>query len=102
MPLFMAKKEVFAWIKQGRKTIDVRKGKPRQGNIAVFQSGNNHLRFPILKRETGKLAEIVRPDNFKQVIPPAENLQAALNYFHCLYGIYDGQFTAYYLADLKK
>lgn len=102
MPLFMAKREVFAWIKQGRKTIDVRKGQPRQGDIAVFQSGANHLRFHIFKRETGKLAEIVRPDNFKLVIPQAENLQSALNYLHDLYGNYDGQFTAYYLTDLEK
>ena len=38
MPLLMAKKEVFAWLKAGVKTVDVRKGNGRRGDIAVFSA----------------------------------------------------------------
>jgi hypothetical protein len=37
MPLFMAKKEVFEWIRTGQKTIELRRGGARQG---VRQSFN--------------------------------------------------------------
>ena len=75
MPLFFAKKEVYAWLKEGKKTIDVRKGNVRQGEVAVFQCGDSYLRFPIVKKETGKLTEIIRPDNYKQIIPTAQSLE---------------------------
>jgi hypothetical protein len=29
MPLFMVKKEVFRWIRLGRKTVELRKGKAK-------------------------------------------------------------------------
>jgi ASC-1-like (ASCH) protein len=97
MPLFLAKKEVFAWIKDGKKTIDVRKGSPRLGEIAVFQCGNNHLRIQIARRETGKLFEVIRDDNYRLIIPTANNLEEALSYICRLYPTGDGLFTAYYL-----
>jgi ASC-1-like (ASCH) protein len=99
MPLFLAKKEVYAWIKEGKKTIDVRKGNARRGEIAVFQSGANSLRLPIVKKETGKLAEVIRKDNYQQVVPSAENLEAAIGYLCDLYGACGGVFTAYYLSQ---
>ena len=102
MPLFPAKKEVYAWIKDGKKTIDVRKGNPWRGEVAVFQSGANYLRLTIIKKETGKLAEVIRPDNYKQIIPSAESLEAALKYLHNLYGVNGEFYTAYYLAHPKK
>ncbi|XES76651.1 MAG: hypothetical protein ACBZ72_10775 [Candidatus Bathyarchaeia archaeon] len=101
MPLFTAKKEVYHWLKEGKKTIDVRKGNPRSGEVAVFQSGSSYLRFSIVKTETGKLHEVIRADNYLQIIPPAENLQAARNYLRGIYGDYDGLFTAYHLAPPK-
>ena len=97
MPLLIAKKEVYAWLKDGKKTIDVRKGQGRRGDIAVFQCGKSHLRFAIVKKETGTLIEVIRNDNYRQVIPSAQSLEEALSYLQQLYGAYSGVFTAYYL-----
>ena len=98
MPLFRAKKEVFEWIKQGRKTIDIRKGKPHRGEIAFFQSGPHSIKMKIIRKETGQLTDVVRQDNFRSVIPVARDLGEAVAY---LCGIYGGDgggvFTAYYL-----
>jgi ASC-1-like (ASCH) protein len=101
-PLFQAKKEVYAWLREGRKTIDIRKGKARRGDIAVFQSGAIHLRLPITKKETGTLAEVIRADNYKQIIPPANSVEDALSYLRGLYTAHNGTFTAYYLAKSKN
>jgi ASC-1-like (ASCH) protein len=100
--LFLARKEVFTWLKEGAKTIDVRKGDPRQGDTAVFQSGANHLRLYIVNKETGLLEEVVTADNFKFVIPTAKTLEEALEYFRKLYAVSSGVFTAYYLAQTKE
>jgi hypothetical protein len=97
LPLFPAKKEVFAWIKDGRKTIDVRKGKAWRGEIAVVQSGARYLRLKIVKKETGKLAEVIRADNYRLIIPTAKSLHSARAYLRGLYQDGDGLFTAYYL-----
>ena len=99
LPLFMTKKEVFVWLKDGTKTIDVRKGKPSRGETATFMSGPNLLRLPIVKKETGKLAEIIRPDNFKSVIPTAKTHIDALNYLQTLYQTSEGTFTAYHVSQ---
>ena len=100
MPLFFAKKEVFQWLSQGQKTIDVRKGNPKHGEIAVFQSGPNILRLKIVKTECGQLTDILRLDNFKEVIPSAVVLGDAVDYLQGIYGVYEGVFTAYYVARL--
>jgi hypothetical protein len=98
--LFFAKKEVFKWLSQGQITIDVRKGKPKPGEIAVFQSGPNILRLKIVKTECGQLTDILRLDNFKAVIPSAEVLGDAVGYLREIYGVEGGAFTAYYVASL--
>ncbi len=98
LPLFPAKKEVFAWIKNGEKTIDIRKGKPARGDVAVIQCGNNYLRLPIVKKESGKLTEVIRADNFRLIIPSAATLDDALGYLRGLYGDDEGLFTAYYVT----
>ena len=70
----MTKKEVMLWIKNGTKTIDVRKGNPRRGETAVFLSGPNILRLKIVNKETGKLADIA-PTILKFMnIPVPENM----------------------------
>ena len=102
MPLLIAKKEVFEWIKQGRKTIDIRKGKPVRGEIAVFLSGPCSLRLKIVGRETGKLTDVVRMDNYKSVIPDAKNLGEAIAYLCGIYGDYAGVFTAYHVVPLER
>ncbi len=98
MTMFLAKKEVFQWLKEGKKTIDVRKGKPRPGEVAVFTSGPHVLKMRIVGVRCGKLGEVVREDNFRQVIPSAANLEDALGYVRGFYGGYDGVFTAYTVA----
>ncbi len=73
-PLFTVKKEVFSWLRDGSKTIDVRKGTPRRGSIAFFQSGKNHLRQHIVKTETGALTDVIR--KFTVKIGVAEGAEA--------------------------
>jgi ASC-1-like (ASCH) protein len=99
LPLLYVRKEVFCWLKQGKKTIDIRKGKPLRGENIVFQSGPNTLRAKIVKRESGLLDEILRSDNYMKVIPSAVRLCDALDYLQMIYGACDGVFTAYYLAS---
>lgn len=100
MPLFYAKKEVFQALKRGNKTIDVRKGKPRVGEFAVFQCGSDVLKLRIICVETGELSEVVRADNFLRIIPWVERLDEAVVYLQGLYPEYVGVFTAYYLESL--
>jgi ASC-1-like (ASCH) protein len=102
MPLFMARKEVFMWLKAGIKTIDVRKGKPLKGEVAVFQSGASHLEFPIIKKETGRLTEVITQENFRAIVPTARNLSDALGYLQAIYGTEEGVFTAYHLTQRKQ
>ncbi len=101
MPLFLTKKEVFEWLKQGQKTIDIRKGNPHRGEFAVFLSGSSSLRLKIVKKESGRLTDIVRSDNYGLVIPSAEGVGDAIVYLRKPYGVYDGVFTAYYVSALK-
>jgi hypothetical protein len=101
LPLFFARKEVFNWLGQGQKTVDIRKGNPIVGEFAVFQSGPQTLKFKIVKRESGKLEDVLRLDNFKTVIPSATNLGDAFGYLRGIYSIYDGVFTAYYVELVK-
>jgi hypothetical protein len=96
--LFFAKREVFQWLSQGQKTIDVRKGNPKPGEIAVFQSGSSILRLKIVKTECGQLTDILRLNNFKAVIPSAAVLGDAIGYLKGIYGVDEGVFTAYYVA----
>jgi len=98
--MFYARKEAFEWLAQGKKTIDVRKGNPLDGEIAVFQSGPRSLRLRIVKKESGRLEEILRFDNFRAVIPSALELEDAFDYLQKIYGLVDGIFTAYYVGAL--
>ena len=100
MPLFRAKKEAFEWLTSSTKTIDIRKGDPYRGEVAVYLSGRKVLRMRIIKKETGKLREVVRSDNYRLVIPSAVALDDALAYLRGLYVGYDGVFTAYYVVPL--
>ena len=86
LPFFLAKKEVFEWLKQGKKTIDIRRGNPRQGDMAIFASGYCRLTLRIVKTQSGKLTEVIRSDNYRQIIPTAETLDDAITYLRRLYG----------------
>ena len=100
LPWFFAKKEVFKWLMNGQKTIDIRKGNLKSGDIAVFQSGPNVWRLKIVKTEVGLLSEILRSDNFKAVIPSALELEDVVSYLRRIYGVCNGVFTAYYVEPV--
>jgi ASC-1-like (ASCH) protein len=100
LPLLYARKEVLNWVKQGHKTIDVRKGKPRRGEIARFQSGPHFVKMRIVGREFGKILDVVRADNYRLVIPSASCLEDAVAYLRGIYGDCEGVFTAYHIAPL--
>jgi hypothetical protein len=99
MPFLYAKKEVYLWLKQGKKNVDIRKGLPKRGEFAVFQCGPEVLRRRIVAREVGTLAEVVRADNFLNIIPTVGTLKDAIAYIRGLYPAYDGVFTAYHLES---
>ena len=50
--LFMVKKEVFEWIRTGQKNIELRRGKAKKGDVAVFQCGRNLRAMPIYRLGT--------------------------------------------------
>jgi len=93
----MVKKEVFEWVKSGQKTVEVRRGSARKGEEAVFQCGSHILRLQIAKKETGRLAEIVRQDNFKAIISTANSQDETIRCIQSLYGTTERVFSAYYL-----
>jgi ASC-1-like (ASCH) protein len=94
MLLFIVKKEVFEWIKAGRKTIELRKGIARAGDQAVFQCGRNILRGKIVKKDEGSLATLLQSLNFKHIIPAASSVEEATAYINRLYGSTEECFTA--------
>jgi ASC-1-like (ASCH) protein len=94
----MVKKEVFEWIKTGKKTIELRKGKAKSGDQAVFQCGRNNLRGKIVRKDEEKLQTLLQSLNFKQIIPTAHSIEEAEAYIKKLYRTTDGTFTAYQFA----
>jgi hypothetical protein len=68
-------------VSQGKKTIDVRKGNLKLGEIAFFQLGLHELKLKIVTPESGRLTEILRIHNYKAVIPSAVQLGDAFDYF---------------------
>jgi len=94
----LAKKEVYEWLKTGQKTIDVRRGKPRQGERVLFISGPHRLEMQIVDRQSGALSDLIRENNFRQVIPSAGSVDEAVNYLRRIYGDVDGVFTAYFVT----
>jgi ASC-1-like (ASCH) protein len=94
----MVKKEVFELIKTGKKTIELRKGRAKSGDQAVFQCGRNILRGKIVRKVEGNLQTLLQSINFKQIIPTANSAEEAKAYIKKLYGTTDGTFTAYQFA----
>jgi hypothetical protein len=101
LPFLLAKREVFLWLKEGKKTIDVRRGNPKPGEIARFQCGPYSTELKVVRSATGPLLELVCEDNFRLVIPSAACLADAFAYLRGIYGSLDGVFTAYYLAPVS-
>jgi ASC-1-like (ASCH) protein len=93
----LAKKEVLEWLKSGQKTIDVRKGSPKQGDRVQFISGPYRLEMRVVGCESGRLSELIRVDNFRLVVPSAGSVEEAWAYLGRFYEDYDGVFTAYFV-----
>jgi ASC-1-like (ASCH) protein len=91
----MVKKEVFEWIKAGKKTIELRKGKAKSGDQAVFQCGRSILRGKIVRTHEGSLPTLLQSLDFKQIIPTVHSVEEAKAYIKKLYGTTDGTFVAY-------
>jgi ASC-1-like (ASCH) protein len=94
----MVKKGVFEWIKTGQKTIELRKGKAKSGEQAVFQCGRNIIRGKIISKDEEDLLTLLRNLNFREIIPTAESVEQAIVYIKKLYGTTEGTFTAYRFA----
>jgi len=102
LPVFRTKKEAFEWLTLSKKTIDIRRGNPHHGEVAVYLSGRKVLRMKIIRSETGRLGELVRTDNYGLVIPSATVIDDAIAYLRGLYDGYDGVFTAYYIVPFES
>ena len=96
MPAFLTKKEVFEWIRTGRKNVELRRGKIQNGDAITFLNGRNEsLSGRILRKKEGTLEDVLNAMNYKQIIPTAKNLDEAKAFIRRLYPSTEGIFTAY-------
>ncbi len=96
MPAFLTKKQVFEWIKTREKTIELRKGKPQNGNnIAFLNWRGETVKGRILRKSEGKLEEVLNADTFRKIVPPAKSLDEALAFVKQIYPLAGGTFTTY-------
>jgi ASC-1-like (ASCH) protein len=99
----MTKKEIYGWIEQGLKSVDIRRGEPKKGNVAVFVCGKTRLiRARILNKMEGELPYLLKHFGFRNVIPKANTLEEAMKYIEELYGTTTGTFTAYHFSCKSK
>jgi ASC-1-like (ASCH) protein len=101
LPLFIVKKEVFEWIRTGLKTVEIRKGKAKAGEWAIFQCGRSIIKRRIITKVEGELLFLLRNFAFKEIIPTAESVEEAQAYIQSLYGTTDRIFTAYQFATTQ-
>jgi hypothetical protein len=52
----------------------------------------------VIGRQSGTLGDLIRSDNFIQIIPSAGSVDEVLGYLRRIYGDVDGIFTAYFVA----
>jgi hypothetical protein len=83
--MLLAKKEVYEWLKTGQKTIDIRRGKPRQGERVLFVSGPHRLEMQIVDRRSGALLDLICLDNFRQLFL-CGSVDEAVDYLRRIYG----------------
>ena len=88
----MVKIEAFEWIRTGQKNIELRRGKAKKGDVAVFQCGRNILRRKIIKREEGNLTNVLRKGNHKNIIPSANTVEEVINYIKELRVLFSSPF----------
>ena len=96
MPSFSVRTQVYEWIKAGKKTIEIRKGKQRKGATIKFLSGRNQsIKGTILRKCEGKLEDVLNVDTYRKIVPTASNVDDALTFVKDIYPIADGPFTTY-------
>ena len=95
-PAFLTKKEVYEWIRTRRKTIELRRGKSQNGEKIAFLNGRNEsVKGRILRRQEGRLEEVLNAVTFKKIIPTASSLDEAKAFIKQIYPQTDGTFTTY-------
>jgi len=96
MPVFRTKKQVYQWIKRGEKTIELRSGKSLNGDNITFLSGRGQtIKARILRRQEGKLEDLLNAATFRKIVPSAKSLDEALTFVREIYPLADGMFTTY-------
>jgi ASC-1-like (ASCH) protein len=96
MPAFLTKKEVFEWIRTGRKNVELRRGKIQNGDVITFLNGRSEsISGRILRKKEGKLEDVLNTMNYNQIIPTAKNLDEAKVFIRRLYPSTRGTFTTY-------
>lgn len=82
--MFLIKKKYFKAIKNGSKTVDLRKLTKARENIkpgdeAVFVCGRDVLRKEIEKTTRGSLDKITKKIDFKKIVPWAKSKKDFVN-----------------------
>ncbi len=103
MPMFRTKKIVHGWIKSGEKTIELRKGRPIDGDNIIFLSGRGEKAIArIIARNEGTLEEVLNETTYKKIVPTAKNLAEALSFIAEIYPSAEGVFTTYEFQLIGK
>ncbi len=96
LPVFRIRKEPFEWIVTGKKNVELRRGKAKRGDSAIFLNGKNRtIRAKIIKRQEGRLGELLNSSSFRNIVPTARSLEEAMEYVTRIYPSAEGIFTAY-------
>jgi ASC-1-like (ASCH) protein len=96
VPVFRIKKQVYNWIKSGEKTIELRRGISRHGDSILFLGGRGEsIKVHILKKQEGKLEDLLNRTTYSKIVPPAKNLDEAFEFIKNIYPFTEGTFTTY-------
>ena len=95
-PAFLTKREVYEWIRTKKKTIELRRGTPQNGEKIAFLNGRNEsVKGRILRKQEGSLEDVLNAATFKKIIPTANTLEEAKAFIRQIYPQTGGTFTAY-------
>ena len=87
---------MYEWIKSGRKTIELRRGRPRDGDDITFLGGRGErLKGCILRKSEGKLDDVLNSFTYNKIVPTAKSLDEALKFIMTIYPFTEGIFTTY-------
>ena len=96
MPAFLTKKEIHDWIRTGKKTIELRKGKAQNGNSITFLNGRNQMvKARIIRKREGNFKDVLTAATYKRIVPTARNLEEAIAFIKQIYPSIEGTFTTY-------